>query len=65
VYKVQLDWKPGQDTMEWWDQTCAWVVEEFGLPGDCYTTELSMTYMIFNFKDKENAALMLLRWGKN
>ena len=65
MYKVQVDWKLGQNSSEWWNQTCAWVIEEFGLPGGCYTTELTENYMIFNFEDKENAALMLLRWGKN
>jgi hypothetical protein len=42
---------------------CIWAIEEFGLPGDKYKTELTEDYMIFDFNEKEDAALMLLRWG--
>lgn len=65
MYKIKLDWKLGQDTDEWWNHVCAWAIEEFGLPGDTYKTELTEDYMIFNFNKKENAALMALRWGNN
>ena len=65
MYKVKRDWKLGQDSTEWWNKTCAWVVEEFGLPGGCYKTELTENYMIFDFDKQEDAAVMMLRWGKN
>jgi hypothetical protein len=65
VYKVKIDWRLGQDTTEWWNQTCAWVVEEFGLPGDRYKTEITGDYMIFDFDEKEDAAMTALRWGNN
>jgi hypothetical protein len=64
VYKVCINWKLGQDSTEWWDRACVWVIEEFGLPGGCYRTEVSSEYMIFDFDKQEDAALMLLRWGK-
>jgi hypothetical protein len=65
VYKVKIVWRLGQDTTEWWNQACAWVIEEFGLPGNKYKTELTEDYMIFNFEEQENAAIMALRWGNN
>lgn len=65
MYKVKIDWRLGQDTTEWWNQTCAWVVEEFGLPGDRYKTEITGDYMIFDFDEKEDAAMTALRWGNN
>ena len=65
MYKVKLTWKLGQDTTEWWNQACAWVIEEYGLPGNQYKTEITENYMIFDFKDKEHAAMTALRWGNN
>jgi len=65
VYKVKLTWKLGQDTSEWWNQACAWVIEEFGLPGNKYKTEITTDYMIFDFNDKDDAAMTALRWGNN
>jgi hypothetical protein len=65
VYKVKLDWKLGQDTSEWWNQACAWVIEEFGLPGNKYKTEITTDYMIFDFNEQEDAAMTALRWGNN
>lgn len=62
---MKVDWKLGQDSTEWWDKTCTWVIEEFGLPGGCYKTELTEDYMIFDFDNKEDAAVMMLRWGKD
>lgn len=63
MHKVKVNWTLGQDTDEWWNMVCIWAIEEFGLPGDKYKTELTEDYMIFDFNEKEDAALMLLRWG--
>ena len=65
MYKVKITWKLGQDSTEWWNQACAWIVEEFGLPGDRYKTELTADYMIFDFDNKNDAAMAALRWGNN
>lgn len=64
MYKVKVSWTLGQDTNEWWDKACQWVVEEFGLPGGRYKTEVTQDYMIFDFKDREDAMLMKLTWGE-
>ena len=60
-----MDWRLGQDTDEWWNRACAWVMEEYGLPGNKYKTELTENYMIFDFNEKEDAAMTALRWGNN
>lgn len=65
MYKVKLNWKLGQDTTEWWNQACAWVIEEYGLPGNKYKTEITEDYMIFDFNEQEHAAMTALRWGNN
>jgi len=39
----------------WWNETCAQIMEHFGLPGDRYTTEASENFMKFNFKDEKDA----------
>lgn len=64
MFKVKLDWMMGQDSTEWWNMACIWVMEEFGLPGDKYNTEVTEDYMIFYFKEQEDAAMTALRWGK-
>ena len=63
MYKVKVNWKLGQDTDEWWNSVCIWVIEEYGLPGSKYKTELTEDYMIFNFNNKEDAIMTALRWG--
>jgi hypothetical protein len=65
VYKVKINWALGQDTSEWWDMACIWMIEEFGLPGDKYKTELNENYMIFDFNNRDDAAIAALRWGNN
>ena len=64
-YEVRKDWTLNQDTSEWWNNVCIWVIENYGLPGDNYVTELSSDYMIFKFKEKEHAMITALRWGND
>ena len=64
-YTVRKNWKLGQDTDSWWNQVCIFVIENFGMPGDNYITELSPDYMIFKFKEKEHAMITALRWGND
>lgn len=65
MYKVKVSWKIGQDTDEYWNEVCIWAIEEFGLPGNLYTTTLTNDYMIYNFTKQEDAAMAALRWGNN
>jgi len=41
----------------WWNETCAIVIEVFGLPGDRYVTKPSHDAMFFDFKNKKDADL--------
>ena len=65
MYKVKIVWKLGQDNEEWWNESCIWVLEEYGLPGDRYTTTLIEDCLIYNFTKQEDAAMAALRWGNN
>lgn len=64
MYKVKVTWCLGQDTDSWWNRICEWVIEEFGMPGNRYKTELTEDYMIFDFNEAEDAMLMKLTWGE-
>ena len=39
----------------WWNQTCADIMEVFGLPGGRYRTEVSTEAMIFYFENAKDA----------
>jgi hypothetical protein len=59
--RVRIPWKKG-DIIDW-NETCAWAIEKFGLPGDKFTTDPTVDYMDFYFKDKKDAVHFELRWG--
>jgi hypothetical protein len=59
---VQLVWEKGKDTAYFWNEACAWAIEQFGLPGDNYVTHPTETHMDFLFKHQEHAVLMTLKW---
>jgi hypothetical protein len=44
----------------WWNDTCAQVIEHFGLPGDKYRTEVSVNNMKFHFIDEQDAFMCRL-----
>jgi hypothetical protein len=41
----------------WWNETCAIVLQVFGLPGDRYHSHPEQDYMKFTFKSKKDADL--------
>jgi hypothetical protein len=41
----------------WWNETCANIVEHFGLPGGNYVTEVSTEHMKFIFYDDRDALM--------
>ena len=41
----------------WWNETCAMVLEVFGLPGGKYESKPSHDAMFFDFKNKKDADL--------
>jgi hypothetical protein len=44
----------------WWNETCADIMEHFGLPGGKYRTEVSTEYMKFIFYDDRDALMCRL-----
>ena len=41
----------------WWNETCAMVVEVFGLPGSRYRSNPQHDYMSFTFKNTKDAEI--------
>jgi hypothetical protein len=44
----------------WWSDTCARIIEHFGLPGDRFVTEVSAECMHFDFKNEQDALMCRL-----
>ena len=59
--RVRIPWQKG-DIIDW-NQTCAWAMEQFGLPGDRYVTHSTENYLDFYFKDERDAILFELTRG--
>lgn len=55
VHEVSIPWD-GQSG-KWWNESCANVLEVFGLPGDRFVSSPSMNCMRFHFKSEKDAAL--------
>ena len=53
TFTVRIPWKHQRNT--WWNESCAMVIEVFGLPGDRYTSHPTMDYMDFYFKSPRDA----------
>ena len=62
-HPVQLVWNKRGDENYFWNEACAWAVENFGLPGDRYVTHPNEHNMLFLFKHSEDAVMMTLRWA--
>ena len=56
LYHVQVDWHTGQGSI-WWNETCALVLEVFGLPGHRFYYKPGMYHMSFTFKTTKDANL--------
>jgi hypothetical protein len=55
VHKVSIPWQNQKEY--WWNETCADVVEVFGLPGDRFVSHPQMNQMDFYFKSNKDAEL--------
>ena len=56
VHIVKVPWQKHQQDI-WWNESCASVIEIFGLPGDRFTSHPRMDSMDFYFKSKKDADL--------
>ena len=55
-HEVIVDWQ-WHNGESWWNETCAMVVEVFGLPGQRFVYTPSEDFMTFCFKSKKDAEL--------
>ena len=53
---VKVPWDDRQTGL-WWNETCAMVIEVFGLPGGRYSSHPMHDVMLFNFKNEKDADL--------
>ena len=53
--EIRVPWQSQSNT--WWNETCANIIEHFGLPGGKYTTEVSADDMRFFFTDDRDALM--------
>jgi hypothetical protein len=44
----------------WWNEVCAKVIEQFGLPGDRYDSYPSQNFLRFVFKNDKDALMCRL-----
>lgn len=47
-----------------WNEICAEVIEQFGLPGGRYVTNVGSFYMQFYFKTEQDLLLFKLKWSE-
>jgi hypothetical protein len=59
--RVRIPWKKG-DIIDW-NEACTWAMEQYGLPGDKFTTHATADYMDFYFDNERDAILFELTWG--
>jgi len=52
---VTIQWE--NQAGHWWNETCADIMEVFGLPGDRYISKPTADFMTFTFKNKKDADL--------
>lgn len=57
---VYFPWKKVRDHDPEWNEICAKVVEQFGLPGTRYTSHPSEDWMIFDFKNEQDSLMCKL-----
>ena len=62
VTKVTLEWRDGRNSIEAWNEVCAWCLEQYGLPGDKFEWHPCVDYMEFDFYNQKDAIHFMLRW---
>lgn len=56
---VEIKWQSSA-TKQMWTEPCAQIMEQFGLPGNRYTTEITNETMKFHFKTEHDALMCQL-----
>ena len=63
-YPVTIEWGRGADTMDYWDNLSIYSIEQFGLPGDRYITDITADDMTWMFKSEADALIFRLRFSE-
>ena len=61
-WRSRITWRP--DGPMSWNEVCAQIVEDFGLPGDRYVTDVGLYDMGFVFKNPQDLLLFKLKWSE-
>ena len=64
VYGAQVNWGYSMDTISQWDDVCIWAIENFGLPGGQYITEINVNDMTWWFRSEQDRLVFVLRNGQ-
>lgn len=51
--EIKIPWEVQHNIQ--WNETCAQIIEQFGLPGGRYTTKITNDWMLFTFNNEEDA----------
>ena len=63
THGLTLNWLYHDHEMQRWNHMLADIVQQFGLPGDRYVTEITTEDMTFWFRDRRDALLFKLCHG--
>lgn len=57
---VRIPWDRNYENERNWNEVCARAIEQFGLPGDRFTTHANIHYMDFVFKSNKDALMFAI-----
>jgi hypothetical protein len=63
-YPITVKWGAGSDTLTYWDNICIYAIEQFGLPGERYVTDISADNMSWIFRSEQDALIFKLRFSE-
>ena len=63
-YHVTIEWSQKSGTMDFWDGASIYTINQFGLPGDRYITDISADDMTWMFASEADALIFRLRFSE-
>lgn len=63
THTVRMFWM-SHDDIEMWNERMAWVTENFGLPGDRWTSHAKEDWIDVHFYNEEDAVMFKLKFGQ-
>jgi hypothetical protein len=63
-YGAEIPWSRAHSSEQQWDDVAVWSIEQFGLPGDRFVTDVNVNDMTFWFKTPQDRLIFLLRNGQ-